>query len=74
MKGGLTEAEIKAENFADLVVFDPGEIQGPASYEDPCQYTRGVRHLLVNGQPVVSDGEAVDTKASPPGRYLKYRQ
>ena len=66
--------ELKEKNFADLVVFDPAEIQGPASYEDPCQYTRGVRHLLVNGQPVVVDGEAIEMEASPPGRYLKYRQ
>jgi len=28
----------------------------------------------VNGQPVVVDGEAVEREASPPGRYLKYRQ
>jgi N-acyl-D-amino-acid deacylase len=66
--------EIKQDNFADLVVFDPAEIQGPASYEDPCQYTQGVKHLLVNGQPVVSDGNAMEIEGSASGRFLKYRQ
>jgi N-acyl-D-amino-acid deacylase len=65
--------EIKADNFADLVVFDPEEIQGTATYEDPCQYTRGVKHLIVNGQSVVSDGDALPMEESPPGRFLKYR-
>ena len=71
---GLTgRGEIKADNYADLVVFDPLTIEGPASYDDPCQYTRGVKHLLVNGQSVVSDGEAVELKEPRPGRFLKYR-
>jgi N-acyl-D-amino-acid deacylase len=70
---GLTgRGEIKADNFADLVVFDPEEIQGTATYEHPCQYTRGVKHLIVNGQSVVSDGDALTMEESPPGRFLKY--
>jgi N-acyl-D-amino-acid deacylase len=42
--------------WADLVVFDPANVDDLATYDDPRRYPAGIRHVLVNGQPVVTDG------------------
>ena len=54
--------------FADVVIFDPAAIMDRATYEQPHQLSTGVRHVLVNGVAVVSDG--VHTGATP-GRALR---
>jgi putative CocE/NonD family hydrolase len=53
--------------FADVVVFDPKSIADQATYEKPHQYAVGVRHVLVNGVPVLKDGEHTGAK---PGKAL----
>jgi N-acyl-D-amino-acid deacylase len=53
--------------FADVVVFDPRTIADRATFEKPHQYAIGVRHLLVNGVPVLADGEHT---GALPGRAL----
>jgi N-acyl-D-aspartate/D-glutamate deacylase len=53
---------------ADVVVFDPQEVQDRGTYLQPCQKATGVHHVLVNGQHVVRDG--VQTEARP-GRVLR---
>ena len=35
--------------FADVVVFDPKEVNSPASYENPAVPPVGIRHVLRNG-------------------------
>jgi N-acyl-D-amino-acid deacylase len=54
--------------FADVVVFDPATIADRATYENPHQYAVGVRHVLVNGVPVLRDGEHT---GALPGRMLR---
>jgi len=54
---------LQAGYSADLVVLDPARIQDHATYERPHQYATGVHHVLVNGVPVIRDGE--HTGASP---------
>jgi N-acyl-D-aspartate/D-glutamate deacylase len=54
--------------FADVVVFDPATIADRAAYENPHQYAVGVRHVLVNGVPVLRDGEHT---GALPGRMLR---
>jgi N-acyl-D-amino-acid deacylase len=61
-RGSLTPG-----SFADVVVFDPAEIRDHATYERPHQYATGVRHVLVNGTPVVRDGEHT---GALPGRVV----
>ena len=49
--------ELKEGFFADVVIFDPAAVQDHATYERPHQYATGMRHVLVNGVPVLRDGE-----------------
>ena len=53
--------------FADLVVFDPETIQDHATFEEPHQYSIGVRDVIVNGQVALRDGEHTGVF---PGRAL----
>jgi N-acyl-D-amino-acid deacylase len=53
---------------ADVVVFDPDRIADRATYEDGRQLAAGVRHVLVNGEPVLVEGERT---AARPGRALR---
>jgi N-acyl-D-glutamate deacylase len=54
---------------ADIVVFDPETISDVGTYEKPNQPAVGVQSLLVNGIPVVDDGELVLDAA--PGRPIR---
>jgi dihydroorotase/N-acyl-D-amino-acid deacylase len=53
---------------ADLVIFDPETIADRATYEEPHQVSTGVRHVLVNGEAVVSDGKHT---GALPGRIVR---
>jgi N-acyl-D-amino-acid deacylase len=54
--------------YADIVVFDPAAIGDRATYERPHQLSTGVRHVLVNGVVVLSDGRHTNAK---PGRVVR---
>jgi N-acyl-D-amino-acid deacylase len=54
--------------YADVVVFDPTRIQDHATYEKPHQYASGVIHVLVNGVPVIQEGEHTGAK---PGQVVR---
>lgn len=65
---GLTQRGLLRRNyFADVVVFDPRVIADKATFEKPHQFAVGVRHVLVNGVPVLKEGEHTGAK---PGRAL----
>jgi N-acyl-D-amino-acid deacylase len=53
---------------ADLVVFDPERIAERATYADGRQLAAGVDHVLVNGEPVLLDGQRTPAR---PGRALR---
>src|SRR5437667_11660141 len=53
---------LKPGYFADVVVFDPAKIHDYATYEKPHQYSTGVLHVVVNGVPVLKNGEHTGAK------------
>jgi len=53
---------------ADVVVFDPATVQDHATFEEPHQYSTGMVHVLVNGVPVLRDGEHT---GATPGRVVR---
>ena len=58
---------LKEGMFADVVAFDPLTVGDRATFEEPHQYSVGMKHVVVNGTPVLVDGEHTGTK---PGRAL----
>jgi N-acyl-D-amino-acid deacylase len=49
--------ELKQGYHADIVIFDPDQVQDHADFENPHQYSTGMQYVLVNGVPVLSEGE-----------------
>jgi N-acyl-D-amino-acid deacylase len=60
--------EIRQGWYADIAIFDEGAITDMATFEEPHQYSRGVVHLLVNGQFAIRDGEVTGVLAGRPIR------
>ena len=49
--------ELRENYFADIVIFDPYEIQDHSTFEEPHQYATGIQHVIVNGEVVLRNGE-----------------
>jgi N-acyl-D-amino-acid deacylase len=61
---------LKADYFADVVVFDPKTFRDTATFDKPHQYATGVRYLFVNGQLAIDDGKFTDVLA---GKVLRHQ-
>ncbi|SDS31498.1 D-alanyl-D-alanine carboxypeptidase/D-alanyl-D-alanine-endopeptidase [Opitutus sp. GAS368] len=61
--------ELKEGNWADIAVFDPEKIGDPSTYADPHHYAIGVPWVLVNGVPVIAQGEHTGAK---PGMACRF--
>ncbi|WP_066299978.1 N-acyl-D-amino-acid deacylase family protein [Bacillus sp. FJAT-29937] len=48
---------LKEGYAADIVIFDPENIQDNATYEDPLQEPSGIHYVFVNGELAVENGE-----------------
>jgi N-acyl-D-amino-acid deacylase len=48
---------IRTGNDADLVVFDPEEIDSQATYENPKRFPSGIHYVFINGTAVVNKGK-----------------
>lgn len=59
---------LKPGFFADVAIFDPLKIADRATFAQPQQYAVGMVHVLVNGVPVLRDGEHT---GATPGRFVK---
>ncbi|MBA3885577.1 MAG: D-aminoacylase [Acidobacteria bacterium] len=58
---------VKPGYAADLVIFDAATIADTATFEKPHGYAAGIPHVIVNGIPVVRDGEHTNAR---PGAVL----
>ena len=61
---------LKAGYYADVVVFDPRTVTDHATFTKPQQFATGVSDVLVNGQPVLKDGEPT---GAPAGQVVRGR-
>jgi N-acyl-D-amino-acid deacylase len=59
---------LKAGMWADVVVFDPERIRDRATFAEPNQLSEGMRWVLVNGIPVIADGQAT---GALPGQVIR---
>jgi N-acyl-D-amino-acid deacylase len=59
---------IRPGNYADFAIFDPARIADRATFTQPQQYAVGMVHVLVNGVPVLRNGEHT---GATPGRFVK---
>jgi N-acyl-D-amino-acid deacylase len=62
--------ELREGNWADIVVFDADKIQDTSTYKDPHHYATGIPYVLVNGVPVIKNGEHTGVKAGQALRHV----
>jgi len=60
---------LKKGFWADIIIFDPIEIEDLATYVNPYQPPKGISHVIVNGTLVVKDGKQ---NRKHPGRVLRH--
>jgi dihydroorotase len=51
------KGRIKEGADADIAIFDPATVLDKATYENPAQYSEGIPYVIVNGVPVVREGQ-----------------
>jgi len=62
--------ELREGNWADIVLFDPEKVADTATYNDPHHYAVGIPYVLVNGVPVIKDGQLTEAKAGMVLRHV----
>ena len=55
--GRLKRGTLAIGHWADVLVFDPREVQDHASYEKPHRRSSGMRWVFVNGRLAIADGK-----------------
>jgi len=59
---------LKENYYADIIIFDPDEVQDKGIYSDPKQYSEGISTVIVNGKMVLNNGRHIEVF---PGRILE---
>ncbi|HSH22291.1 MAG TPA: D-aminoacylase [Candidatus Caenarcaniphilales bacterium] len=66
---GLADRGLLSDGYrADVVVFDPATVRSNATYDEPRRFPDGIEQVIVNGVPVISDGEHT---GALPGRVVR---
>ncbi|MFQ5686989.1 MAG: amidohydrolase family protein, partial [Candidatus Scalindua sp.] len=57
-KLGLKDRGVLKEGFsADITIFDQGAITEKATFTNPHNYSKGIKHVFVNGKLTIKDGK-----------------
>ena len=59
---------LKADMWADVVIFDPSTVRDLATFENPNQLSQGMEYVLVNGVAVIDQGKMT---GALPGKVLR---
>lgn len=69
--GIVDRGKIQVGAHADIAVLNLADVRENATWTEPCQLARGVEHLWINGEQVMSAGELTGAR---PGRVLRRRK
>lgn len=61
--------QIDPFELLDRIVFDAQTVSDRATFERPAQTATGMRHVIVNGIPVIANGELI--RPARPGRAIR---
>jgi N-acyl-D-amino-acid deacylase len=65
---GLEKRGLLKEGYAaDILIFDPAQVQENTTYAKPHQLSGGMQHVFVNGRHTLADGQPTGNRA---GRFL----
>lgn len=62
---------IRPGAWADLVIFDPGHVADPATFDDPHRHAEGFTDVFVDGVGVIRDGELTGKRPGGPLRMAR---
>ncbi len=66
---GLRDRGLLREGmWADIVIFDPKTVIDKATFDQPHQFSQGIKHVIVNGEIAVEDEKFIDVL---PGKVLR---
>lgn len=54
--------------YADITIFDQAKVRDAATFVDPHRHAEGIHYVIVNGQPVIDQGEQTERL---PGKALR---
>ena len=60
--------KIEKNNYADIVIFDPKELMDLSNYENPFNFSEGIKYVLINGKVVLKDEKILKKSA---GKLLR---
>ena len=67
--GIMDRGLLRANQYADVVIFDPETILDRSTYLEPFHYSEGIESVLVNGRPVLEHGKPTGGR---PGRAIRH--
>lgn len=61
---------LEVGNYADINVFDLEALKIHATFSDPCKFSTGMDYVLINGVPVIANGQIQNKRAGKVLRHL----